>query len=121
MTVYKSLTYVNLPVVDVMKSPGDEITDEELEAAGQDEEAVQSLLDSGAISTDMEAPLHPDHLPVDTGTLNINGVVAQARSLIEQLQAEGKEVPAELASFAQLDVRGVLASDEASTSEEGGS
>jgi hypothetical protein len=61
---YKALTYINLPLLDIKKAPGDTITDEEFIAGGQDEEHVQDLINQGALSTDMDAALAPDNEPV---------------------------------------------------------
>lgn len=61
MTDYKALTYVNLSD-DNVKEPGDIVTGKELEEAGQTEEDIANLVEAGAISSDMDAPLHEDHL-----------------------------------------------------------
>jgi hypothetical protein len=59
---YKALTYLNLPGdPEVRKSPGDKITDKEFKDAGQDAEQIAALIESGAISDDMKADLHPDY------------------------------------------------------------
>ena len=56
---YFALTYVNLPP-DNRKAPGDEISDEELEAAGQGPDEIQALIDGGAIGG-KDDPIHKDH------------------------------------------------------------
>jgi hypothetical protein len=77
MTDYKALTFINLPVLDIKKAPGDIISTEEFTQGGQTEENIKSLIESGALSTDMDAPLHPDNQPVpipivETSDFNVN-------------------------------------------------
>lgn len=123
---YKALTPINLPFVGKTFQAGEMITREDFDnnAAGSEEapsadDEIKALVDSGALSADPDAPLHPDHMPVDLGTLNINSVVEQAGMLVEQMLAEGKEIPEELAAVAQMDVRAVSADDAATTDEKG--
>jgi hypothetical protein len=59
---YFALTYINLPP-DNRKAPGEEISDEELEAAGQTAEDIQALVDAGAIGGE-DDPIHEDHATV---------------------------------------------------------
>lgn len=59
---YKALTYLVLG--DVRKSPGDSISDKELKDAGQEEDNIQALIDSGALG-DKDAEIHPDHVMAD--------------------------------------------------------
>lgn len=63
---YKALTFINLPLLDIKKAPGDTITNEEFQAGGQTNDDIQALIDSGALSTDMNAELHPDNRPPTT-------------------------------------------------------
>jgi hypothetical protein len=56
---YKALTYIMLGEEKI--SPGDEISDEQLADAGQNEEHIAQLIEGGALSEDMDAPVHPDH------------------------------------------------------------
>jgi len=60
----KALAVLHLPVIDVRKEPGDEVTEEELKAAGQTEEDIQRLRDSGGLGDD-DDDLHPDYAPVE--------------------------------------------------------
>jgi hypothetical protein len=64
MADYKALTFINLPLLDIKKAPGDMISDEEFTAGGQTEDDITALIDGGALSTDPNAPLHPDNQPV---------------------------------------------------------
>jgi hypothetical protein len=73
---YKALTYINLPLLDIKKAPGDTITDEEFEAGGQTESDIQNLLDGGSISTDTNAQLHPDHQPANAPETEGMNIVA---------------------------------------------
>lgn len=74
---YKALTFVNLPGTDKRVAPGGTITAADFEAAKQTEEDIQSLIDGGAISEDMDAELHPDHqdlIQTDDGEFVVMGV-----------------------------------------------
>jgi hypothetical protein len=62
MAEYKALTYINLPLLDIKKAPGDTITTEEFTTGGQTEEDISALLEGGSISEDSSTPLHPDHV-----------------------------------------------------------
>jgi hypothetical protein len=64
MTDYKALTYINLPLLDIKKAPGDTISDEEFIAGGQTPENIEELLSTNCISTNMDAPVDPAHEPV---------------------------------------------------------
>jgi hypothetical protein len=63
---YKALTYINIPPNN-RKAPGDTITDKEFNDADpeQEEEQINALLASGAISEDMEAAVDEAHAPVE--------------------------------------------------------
>jgi hypothetical protein len=63
MTEYKALTFINLPLLDIKKAPGDTISDEEFTAGGQTETDIEALIAGGSLSTDLDAPLHPDNMP----------------------------------------------------------
>jgi len=65
MAEYKALTFINLPLLDIKKAPGDTVTDEEFAAGGQTEEDINALVAGGSLSLDMDAELHPDNRPVD--------------------------------------------------------
>ena len=123
---YKALTLINLPFVGTTFEPGEMIPRERFEANADSDDAsvsaddeIAALIEAGSLSEDPDAPLHPDHLPVDVGTGSINSVVQEARNIVEQLESEGREIPEELAAFAKMDVRGVLANDTATTDEKG--
>ena len=58
---YFALTYINLPP-DNRKAPGDEISDEEFEAAGQTAEDIKALIESKAIGGE-DDPINKDHVP----------------------------------------------------------
>lgn len=58
---YKALTYVF--VGGVKYAPGDSINKSEF--GDHTEEQIEELVKGGAISEDMDAPLHPDHQVAD--------------------------------------------------------
>lgn len=62
---YKALTHILLPGTEVRKAPGETITKQEMKDAGQTDENIQQLLESGTISEDMSVDVHPDHAPVE--------------------------------------------------------
>jgi hypothetical protein len=68
MTEYKALTFINLPLLDIKKAPGDMITEEELSQGGQTPDDIASLVAGGSLSEDPDAPVHPDHVPVPVPT-----------------------------------------------------
>jgi hypothetical protein len=116
--VHKALTYVNLPPAN-RKSPGDTITQEEWDATNplQTEEDIQSLIDQGAISEDMNAEIHPDHLPVDPSVPTLASMVESAKTVVDQM---GDDAPAELKDLAELDYQHVVGGDAGSADEAGG-
>ena len=63
--MYKALTFLNIPPNN-RKRPGDKISKKEFEDADppQTKEDIQALLDQGAISEDMDAPIDKAHEPV---------------------------------------------------------
>jgi hypothetical protein len=66
---YQALTFIKLPLPEggdegVLKKPGDPISAAELEAAGQDEDDIQRLMDSDALGYPGD-PVAPDHRPPD--------------------------------------------------------
>lgn len=77
---YKALTFIMLGEEKI--SPGDEISDAQLEEAGQTEEHIAELVESGALSTDMDADVHPDHqLPIpESDEVAAEGESRQLRS-----------------------------------------
>lgn len=106
--MYKALTYVHLPVVEKTFAPGDVISVEEWEAAGQTDEDAQNLLDNGSLSTDPDAELHKDHLPVDVTAPSLESMVSNAKQLADEL---GDSAPDELKAFANADYSHVIAGD----------
>jgi hypothetical protein len=68
LTDYKALTFINLPLLDIKKAPGDTISTEELTNGGQTPDDIASLVSAGALSEDPDAPVHPDHVPVPVPT-----------------------------------------------------
>lgn len=78
--MYKALTFIFLndpddPEGGVKKTPGEKITKKELTDSGQTDENIQQLLDSKAISEDMEAEVDEAHKEVvaeaDEGNVHI--------------------------------------------------
>jgi hypothetical protein len=49
----------------VVKAPGDKITKDEFTAAGQKDENIKSLLDSGAITENFDDEIDSVHAPVE--------------------------------------------------------
>jgi hypothetical protein len=58
----KALTYIMLG--DTRYAPGEEVSREDLEAAGQTEEQIKELVDGGSLG-ETDTPLHPDHVPAE--------------------------------------------------------
>lgn len=56
---YKALTYIVLGEKTV--SPGEMISEDDLEAANQTDEDIAALIEGGSISEDMDAPIHESH------------------------------------------------------------
>jgi|307.fasta_scaffold42438_2 hypothetical protein len=127
---YKALTYVNLPFLDGngrSYAPGQSIPrsdfDEsvELAAAAMPEnenitsaqDMIDHMVEWGSISDDADAPLHPAHIPVDPGQPTVYSLAQQAKQLVAQYEAEGKEVPQELAVFAEA-IQNIQTDDAAS-------
>jgi hypothetical protein len=63
MAQYKALTFVVLQEDGERLPPGTIFSDSDAS-----KESIQELLDSGAISKDKDAELHPDHLPPEAPT-----------------------------------------------------
>lgn len=107
--MHKALTVIGLPVFNedgvatgetIRKEPGSKITKEEFNKAGMTQEQISEMEDAGSISTDMDAELHPDHIPVPANMPSVAALVQQARVLMDQL---GDDVPAEVKKLAALD------------------
>ncbi len=109
---YKALTYVHLPEIEKDYKPGDEISDEDLEAAGQGEENIQALIDGGAIGG-MDDPISPQNIIPDPNMPTIAQVVADSQLVVDEMTARGEEVPPELQAVADLDYTPVSTTDEA--------
>jgi hypothetical protein len=104
---YKALTVIALPVLNedgvstgesTRYEPGAVISDEELAAAGQTEEDVTALVESGALSDDMDAELHPDHRPVPAAGTNLEAMIANAKEMVDRM---GDEAPPEIKALAE--------------------
>lgn len=104
---YKALTVIALPVLNedglatgetVRYEPGAVISDEEWNSSGQTEEDAATLVESGAMSEDMDAELHPDHRPVPAGGTNLEAMVANAKDMVDRM---GDEAPAEIKALAE--------------------
>ena len=71
--LYKALTF--LMVGETRKSPGDAVSEEELEAVGQTKESIQELIDGGALSEDMDAPVNEAHAIPESAEVEAEGVI----------------------------------------------
>lgn len=119
---YKALTYIELPFIGpggegLRFSPGDTISMSEFEKAAKAaeknfpdlkthtaEQQIKELTKWGSLSDDLDAPLHPDHIPVDPNVPTVNSLVAQAQFLINDLEEKGQDVPAKLRALAEMKV-----------------
>jgi hypothetical protein len=120
---YKALTVINLPFKGRAYQPGEMIPRSDFEdnaggeGAPEADDEIAGLIAAGALSEDPNAPLvNP---PLDLETINLNSVVQEARTLVAQMEEEGKEIPPELTSFAQLDVQAISANDVVTSDEKG--
>lgn len=109
-TSYKALTYLHLPVIEKPFAPGDTVTAEDLEAAGQTEENIEALLSSKALGSE-DDPIDASHIIPDASMPTISSVVANAQALVKQLEEAGEEIPDELRAVASLDYTPVQADD----------
>ena len=115
---FKALTYVNLPFLDGngrSYAPGqmipvdafEESADMAVSAMPEHEnpisadDMIDELLKFGSISEDPNAEIHPAHIPIDPSQPTVYGLAQQAKQLVSQMEAEGEEVPQELAVFAE--------------------
>jgi hypothetical protein len=135
---YKALTVVNLPFTETHWVPGQMIpfsafedSAEAAKAAIEDrravdenaspiptaEEMVAALIEGGSLSEDEDAELHPDHIPRAPGELSVASVTESAKTLVAQLEAEGREVPEELRAMSEVDVRTISTSDKGSAND----
>ena len=102
VTEYKALTRIHLPIIEKEYAPGEMISAEDLEAAGQVEEDINALVESGAIG-DADAELDPSTIIPDPGMPTIALAVEEAKQLVTDLTTRGEEVPAEVQALADLD------------------
>ena len=65
------------------------------------DDMIDELLKFGSISEDPNAEIHPAHIPIDPSQPTVYGLAQQAKQLVSQMEAEGEEVPQELAVFAE--------------------
>jgi hypothetical protein len=75
------------------------------------DDVIRELIEWGSLSEDPDAPLHPDHLPVDPAKPTLARLIEQARSLIDEHNARGLEVPSELQALAATDYQHVTSAD----------
>lgn len=118
--MYKALTHLNLPFIEVRKAPGATITKQELKDAKQTDEDIQELLKYGSISEDMEAPLHPSAIIPDPTIPTIASVVADAKRAVRQIEEAGGEVPKQLAAVANLDYNHATSADRGASDDRNG-
>jgi hypothetical protein len=127
---YKALTYINLPFLDGngrMYNPGQTISHSDFEesvAAAEEampdhenlpsaEDMISEMIKYGSLSEDPDAELHPAHQAFDPANPTVYGLAQQAKQLVAQYEAEGKEVPQELAVFAEA-IQNIQTTDAAS-------
>jgi len=132
---YKALTYVNLPFLDGngrLYPPGALIPHSDFEESVElaqaafpehdsltsAEDQVAEMIKYGSLSEDVDAELHPAHVPVDPEAPTVYGLAQQAKQLIEQYQAEGREVPQELQVFADA-IQSINSGDVATGGDQG--
>lgn len=118
--MYKALTVINLPYHNdgkgLRKEPGEKITKAEMNDAQQTDDDIKALIDSGAISEDMDADIHPAHLPVDPNAPTVERLILQARELHDRL---GEDAPPEVQRLAKMDHRHVTSSEGGVTTDVG--
>jgi len=127
---YKALTYVNLPFLDgngrsylpgqMIPHADFEETVELAQAAMPDhddlvsaDDMIAEMIKYGSLSEDADSELHPAHINFDPGQPTVYGLAQQAKQLVAQLEAEGKDVPQELQVFADA-IQSINAEDAAS-------
>lgn len=128
VTQYKALTHINLPFLgdddEGRFTPGDMIPRELFERSAENavgaihdrsaqdpnaspiltaDETIEELMTWGSLSDDPDAPLHPDSIIPEVGAVTITSIIMSAQALVDQLEADGKDVPAELRALAQSD------------------
>lgn len=129
---FKALTFVNLPFIEERYAPGDTIPYERFEAMAEQAAAVlddrrdvdsdaspvwtaddqiEELTAWGSISDDLNAPVHPDHLPVDPNSVTVSSTVARVKALVEEMEAAGLEIPAKMREFAEMSDKQIAEAD----------
>ena len=129
---YKALTFVNLPFIEERFAPGDVIPYEKFVASAEQaaavvddrtdadenatapptaDEQIEDLLEWGSISEDLDAPLHPDHLPVDPNELSVAAAVSRMKEIVDQMEAAGVDVPAKMREFAEMSEKQITEAD----------
>lgn len=134
---FKALTVVNLPFTDKRYEPGATISRSAFEAEAEAAAAAHVVPDGiedashplaadeqidyfkewGTISDDMDAPLHPDHIPADPNRPSLAALVSQAQTLVEELEAAGADVPAKLRALAEISDRQISSVENAVSNE----
>lgn len=131
---YKALTVINLPFIEKRFLPGSMIPYSDFQESAEmaasvlddrshvdpdaspiltADEQISYFMEWGSISDDPDAELHPDHRPVDPGKPSLAAMVEQAKALVEELEANGHDVPAKLRDFAETSDRQISAVDHA--------
>lgn len=131
---YKALTFINLPFTDWSFSPGDIIDHSAIEEYATNaaaamptpseefgghvptaDEMIDHFIEYGSISEDLDAPLHPDHIPPDPSIPTLALLIEQAKASVAFMEENGQEVPEELRTFAETDYRHVVAEGDSGT------
>jgi hypothetical protein len=110
---YKALTYINLPVIEKGFAPGEEISQDDLDAANQTAEDIDALVSGGALGG-MDDDINPQNIIPSPNMPTISSVVASAQEVVTQMTEAGQEVPPEIQAVANLDYTPVSAGDSAS-------
>lgn len=131
---YKVLAPFNLPYVDKRYAPGATVAYSDIQKYADEAakanpdghtptaaETVKHFTDTGVLSSDKDAQLHPDHVPVDPNEPTVASLMAQAQFLSDKLKEQGRPVPDELKAMAKAaaDYRHVTASDAGSGGDKG--
>lgn len=125
---YKSLTVVHLPFAGknaegrtfeagatIARADFEQNAEHEL---GQDaDDEIGALVSAGAISEDMDAPLHPSAVIPAPNEPTMGSVKSAAQFVVERLESSGQEVPEELKAMANLDVADVTTNDAGASGE----
>ncbi len=119
MASYKALTRLHLPVIERDYNPGELVTDEELEAAGQTDENIQALVNSGSLGGE-DDDVHPSAIIPKPDMPTIGKAVLDAQEIKAQLEAAGEEVPEEVEVMANLDYHHAQADDEGKSGDASG-